>query len=802
MIRNYIKTAWRNLWKNSFFSSLNILGLATGMAACIVIMLFVHYETSFDRFHTKNIYRLDEVQNFPGMVAPQKVALSMYPMGPVMKKEYPQILDFTRMNARNNMDLNYGDKKIVFPKILCADSNFLQMFNFRLIQGNSKSVLEKPNSIVLTETSAKRLFGNVDPVGKTVSRFDGDTIIFKVTGILKDIPKTSHLQFDGVFSFSTTATPELMNNWGGNWLITYFELAPNTNISSLEKKFPAILKKYISEEGRKFYTLFLQPLKDVHANSVDITHDYHNFQKFDKRYTSIFSIIAIIVLLIACINFMNLATAKSANRAREVGVRKSIGALRIQLGFQFISESVLICLFSLLLAILMVVLALPYVRNLSERELEFPLFTDPALFGILFGGTILTGIIAGLYPSLYLSSFQPARVLKGSIVSGKSRSIFRNALVVTQFTGSVFLIIATSFAVKQLRFMQDKDPGFNREQVMMLQLNNKTFPKYNTIKESLLGSTSVVAVSASQQRLGNNLHQTGVVYHGANGARELAVSQNVVDPDFLTLYKIELIAGRNFSGDYQTDNGKAYIINENLARELLQDDKSSKLESLIGKRFGFGGMDSVGSIIGITKNFNFNSLHHKVETLCLLSQKDWGYSEMSVRLKGNDPKQAIEQVKAIWKKVVPEYPIDYKFLDEHFNELYKSDKQVSEVVGILAGLAILISCLGLFGLASFSAEKRIKEIGIRKVLGASVQSMVSLLSVDFVRLVILANLIAWPIAWFALTKWLEGFAFRIQINWWIFALAGFASLVIALLTVSFQAIKAAWANPVKSLKAE
>ena len=294
--------------------------------------------------------------------------------------------------------------------------------------------------------------------------------------------------------------------------------------------------------------------------------------------------------------------------------------------------------------------------------------------------------------------------------------------------------------------MQDKDPGFNREQVMMLQLNNKTFPKYNAIKESLLGSSAVVAVTASQQRLGNNLHQTGVVYHGTGAAKELAVSQNVVDPDFLTLYKIELIAGRNFSKDYETDNGKAYIINENLARELLRDDKSSKLESLIGKRFGFGGMDSVGSIIGITKNFNFNSLHHKVETLCMLTQKDWGFSEMSVRLKGSDQKAAIEQVKAIWKKVVPDYPIDYKFLDEHFNELYKSDKQVSEVVGILAGLAILISCLGLFGLASFSAEKRIKEIGIRKVLGASVQSMVSLLSVDFVKLVILANVIAWPIA--------------------------------------------------------
>ncbi|OQP47886.1 ABC transporter permease [Niastella populi] len=800
MIRNYIKIAWRNLWKNLFFSSLNIFGLATGMAACIVIMIFVNYERSFDDFHTKNIYRLNEVQNFPGAVAPQQVALSMYPMGPEMKKEYPEILDFVRLNAMENMDLNVGDKKIVFPKILCADSNFLQLFDFKLLKGNRKSVLQKPNSIVLTEKSAKLLFGNENPIGQTVSRIERDTIIFQVTGVLADIPQTSHLQFDGVFSFSTIARPDFMNNWGDNWLVTYFELAPKTNTANLEKKFPAFLGKHMSEDNRKFYELFLQRLPDIHSNSVNITHDYHNFQKFDKRYTGIFSTIAIIVLLIACINFMNLATAKSANRAMEVGVRKSIGALRVQLGFQFIIESVLICLFALGLALLMVLLALPYVRNLSERQLEFPLFTDPALPGLLLGGTIITGIIAGLYPSLYLSSFQPARVLKGSIVSGKPKSLFRNVLVVIQFTSSVFLIIATIFAVKQLRFMQDKDPGFNREQVMMLRLNNKSYRKYNTIKESLLGLTAVASVTASQQRLGNNLHQTSVIYHGANGAKELSVSQNVVDPDFLNLYKIKLIAGRNFSNDYETDNGKAYVINETLAQELLREDKGATFESLIGRRFGFGGMDSVGSIIGISKNFNFNSLHHKIETLCLLSQKDWGFSEMSVRLKGADTKAAIERVKDVWKQVVPGEPIDYKFLDELYNELYKSDKQVSEIVGILAALAILISCLGLFGLASFSAEKRIREIGIRKVLGASVQSMVGLLSVDFVRLVVIANIIAWPIAWLALSNWLQGFAFRIEINWLIFAVAGLASLVIALLTVSLQAIKAAWANPVKSLR--
>lgn len=802
MIRNYIKTAWRNLWKNAFFSGLNIFGLAIGMAACIMIMLFVTYEKSFDGFHTKNIYRLDEVQKFEGMVAPQKVALSMFPMGPVMKKEYPEILSFARLNAYQNMDLSYGDKKIVYPKVLYADSNFLDLFSFKLLQGDAKAVLQKPNSLVLTSSGAARLFGSSSPLGKTVMHYGRDTLIFTVTGVLEDVPQNSHLQFDGIFPISTITGPRNMENWGGNWLTTYFELAPGTNAATLEKKFPGILAKYMDEEGRKQYELFLQPLSAVHANSTDITHDYHNYQKFDKRYTYIFSIIAVIVLVIACINFMNLATAKSASRAREVGVRKSIGAGRLQLGVQFISESLLICIFSLLIAVALVAALLPLVRNLSERQLSFPLFQNPSLALLLIGGTIVTGIVAGLYPSVYLSSFQPSKVLKGSVQSGRSKSVFRNVLVVTQFTGSVFLIIATIFAVKQLRFMQEKDPGFTKEQVVLIQLNNKTNQRYKSIKEALLNYPGIAAVSASQQRLGNNLHQTGVVYHGSNGARQMASSQNIVDADYLTLYKIPLIAGRNFSDDYQTDNGKAYIINESLANELLKDEKGAPLESLVGKRFGFGGMDSAGSIIGITKNFNFNSLHHKVETLCMMVQRDWGYSEISVRMNGGKTTEAIRNIQEVWKKIVPDFPLEYKFLDQHMAELYKADKQVSEVITILASLAIVISCLGLFGLASFSAEKRVKEIGIRKVLGASVQSVVGLLSKDFIKLVILANLIAWPLAWWALNNWLDGFAFRVSIQWWIFLAAGLASLLIALFTVCFQAIKASLTNPVKSLKME
>jgi putative ABC transport system permease protein len=801
MIKNYFKIAFRNLWKNKAFSANNIFGLAIGMAACIVIMLFVFYEKSFDGMHTKNIYRLDEVQKFEGMVQPQNVALSMYPMGPTLTADFPEIKNFTRVRQANKLDLTYGDKRIFFPSILYVDSTFLQLFDFEIVRGDKKSLLEKPNSIALTEQSAKKLFGKEDPIGKTVTKYVGDTINFTVTGIMKDAPENSHLQFDGLASFSTIAGPDNMNNWGGNWLVTYLELQQGTDIASLEKKFPAYLKKYMAgNEGWKNYELFLQPLSKVHDGSADITHDYVNYKKFDKRYTYIFSVIAIIILVIACINFMNLSTARSAERAREVGIRKTIGAERYQLAGQFLGESVLLSLIALIIGIVIVKLSLPAINNLSHRQLELPL-TDLSLMLSIVGATIIVGIFAGLYPAGYLSSFKPVRVLKGSPQTGRSKSTLRNTLVVGQFTGAILLIIGTVFAVRQLRYMQTKDPGFNRDQVMIIPLNRVTSGKYETLKQELLTNTIVSVVTASQQRLGNNLHQSGMVFHGDGPARQLTSSQVVVDPDYLTLYKIPLIAGRNFTND-PTDNAKAYIVNETMAKELLKDNPKASYETLIGKHYGFGGMDSTGFIAGVARDFNFNSLHHKIETLSIFCQKDWGYGEVSVRINGAKATDAINHISSSWKKVNPDQPFEYRFLDEHFAEMYTADRAVSKVIGILAGLAILISCLGLFGLASYSAERRVKEIGIRKVLGASVQNITAMLSKDFMRLVIISNLIAWPLAWFGVSRWLRDFAYRVPVSWWVFITAAGIALMIALFTVSFQAIKAAIANPVKSLRTE
>ena len=798
MFKNYFKTAWRNLRKNKVYSIINIAGLAIGMAACIVILLFVFYEKSFDRFHTKNIYRLNEVQKFPGMVASQKVALSMFPMGPTMKDEFPEIRNYTHVRWNNKYQATYKDTRLYLPQMFSVDTSFLQMFDFKLLKGDRTTVLKYPNSIVLTKSTVKKLFGDEDPIGKTIYHYATDTVLFKVTGVMADVPENSQLQFDALTSFNTFIKPNWMDQWGGNWLNTYFELAPNTNIAAMEKKFPAYLKKHLQNgESWKFYELFLLPLKDVHANAADIGLDYVNYQKFDKNYTNIFSVIALIVLLIACINFMNLSTARSAERAKEVGIRKSIGALRSQLGLQFLAETVLLSLLALLLAIGLVALALPAVNSLSQRSLQTILFQNGWIAVVILLATIVVGLLSGLYPAVYLSSFQPVKVLKGLPQIGKNKGLLRNVLVVGQFASAIFLIVATIFVFRQLTFMRQKDPGFTRDQVLNVSLDRVSGKKFELLKQELSASPLISGVTGAQDELGSHLDQSGVEFKADGPMRNLATTRLIVDPDYLHVYNIAMAEGRDFSHEEASMNSE-YIINETLARELGKEMPGKPMSALLGKHFGF---DSAGKIVGIVKDFNFNSLHHKIETLFLYSQKR-GFSMMSVKLNAGKTTEAISLVRSTWKKFLPDQPLEYQFLDEHFAEVYRADTQVSRMVGILAGLAIFISCLGLFGLASYSAERRIKEIGIRKVMGASVNSIVLLLSRHFIRLVLIANLIAWPLAFWAIGRWLEDYAYRVTISWWVFVLAGVVALLIALVTVSLLAMKAAVANPVKSLRTE
>ncbi|MFT4154452.1 ABC transporter permease [Parafilimonas sp.] len=801
MIKNYFKTAWRNLWKRKAYSIINITGLAIGMAACIVIMVFVLYERSFDNFHAKNIYRLNEVQKFEGMVSSQKVALSMFPMGPTLKNEFPEIQNFTRVSWRTKMQMRNGDKRVYLNQGLMVDSTFLQMFDFKLLEGNRQTVLQKPNSAIITKATAEKLFGSENVIGKTITYYGGDTINLMVTGVLDNVPQNSQIQFDALISFSTaySRNPNMMNNWGGNWLDTYLQLAPNTNVASLEKKFPAYLKKYMAQNDNwKNYELFLLPLKDVHAKAGDIGLDYLNYQKFDNSYTNTFFIIALIVLLIACINFMNLSTARSAERAREVGIRKSVGAFRWQLSLQFISESVILSFIAMVLAIGLVELCLPFINNLSQRNLQLPLFNNPLLLLTIAGGTLAIGILSGLYPAAYLSAFQPVKVLKGSVQTGRNKSFLRNTLVVIQFASAIFLMIITVFAVRQLKYMQQRDPGFSKDQVVTIPLDNFSYKKYDVLKQDLLANALITGVTGAQDELGSHLDQSGVQFRGDGPLRQLTGTRLIVDPDYLTLYKIPLAAGRNFSKEVSA-NGREYIINETLAKELLKDNKGKSMQWLLGRNFGF---DSSGAIVGIAKDFNFNSLHYKIETMFLFNQKDWGFSNMSVKINGGKAKDAVAFIQSVWEKNCPDSPFEYHFLDEHFEDVYRADAQVSTIVGILAGIAIIISCLGLFGLASYAAERRVKEVGIRKVLGASVNNIVTMLSKDFLKYVLIAALIAWPLAWFSVYKWLEDYAYRVDISWWIFLLAVVVAMLIALVTISFQAIKAAMANPVKSLRTE
>ena len=799
MIKNYFKIAWRNLWKNKVFSTINIIGLAVGMAAFMIVMMFVSYERSFDNFQTKNIYRLNEVQTVGDAGATQKVALSMFPMGQTLKNEFPQVMDFTRIHWMTKYQLTSATKKIFVPQIFYVDSTFLRIFDFKMLSGDRKTALQKPNTAVITQETATKLFGDANPIGKTITHYGDDTVTFIVTGVMANVPKNSQLQYDGLFSFSSVYKKWMFSNWGGNWLNTYLVLAPGTDPAAMEKKFPGYLTKHLGKDGPKYMKLFLLPLKDVHANSADIGLDYINYQKFDKKSTNLFAIIAIIVLVIACVNFINLSTAQSAERAKEVGIRKSIGAHRFQLATQFLGETILLSLLSLVFAIILVEIALPYINGLSERDISLPIFTSFSLIALLIGGTILIGIISGIYPAIYLSSFQAVKVLKGSIETGKNKGMLRNILVVGQFTSAIFLMIATIFVLKQLRYMQSQDPGYSRDQIVTIPLDGVTTKKYQLLKDQLTQSSLIQGVTASQDILGSHLDQTGVQFTHKNGPKTgLGTTLLVVDNNYLNLFKIKMAMGSNFSSD-KAVNGRQYIINEALAKELLKSNDKSKMASLIGDNFGF---DSLGTIVGIAKDFNFNSLHAKIEPMFMFSQTQWGFRDVSVKINGGKTADALAFIKATWTKIYPDYPFEYQFLDDHFNEVYKADNQVSQIVGILAGLTILISCLGLFGLASYSAEKRVKEIGVRKVLGASVQNIVLLLANNFIKLVLIANLIAWPLAWYAIHKWLQDFAYRIDIQWWVFLLAGIAAILIAFFTVSFQSIKAAIANPVKSLRSE
>jgi putative ABC transport system permease protein len=802
MFFNYLIIALRNTRKQKLFSAINILSLAFGIAACLLIYLFIEDERSFDAFHVKKdqIYRLNEIQSFPGTNT-QHVALSMPGMGPNLIKDYPQIRNFTRFWGRGKRLYELDDQRLIVEKVVAVDSTFFDIFDFKLLSGDPATALDEPYSMIISQETARKFFGEEDPVGQSLKNNDR---LYKITGVCANVPENAHLQFDVLLSIVTVTreNPEFNEQFGSNFLNTYLLLDPKADVKALEAKMPEFLTRSMPpDEGdprdvNDFYKLYFQPLPDVHLASMHVEHDYQNYRKFNGAYLKVFALVGLFIIFIASINFMNLITARASYRWKEVGVRKTIGALKGQLFTQFAVESVLLGFFAFVLGLAIVATFTPVLNKLIGRELSPTYFLEhPALLFSAFVLTLILGFLAGVYPSLYLASFNPARVMKGG--DGKSqKSIFQSSLIVLQFGLAIAMIVCTLIVVQQLWFMKNKDIGLNKDHILLVDMNDEANQVFETLKEELLKSSHVKGVTAAGQRLGNNFHQWGFKLR-TDSIVGLTPSNVNVDYDYLDVYEIEVIKGRAFSKEYSQDNGKAFIINEAFAEEIGMEDPVG-----IAAGHSWYPDDSLGTIIGVTKDFNFNSLHYDINTLAMVVHPDWGYDELSVKINGANIEAAILDVQKTWNELVPSWPFQYSFLDEHFEELYRSDQQMESVTTIMAILAILIACMGLFGLSAITTERKIKEIGIRKILGASATQIVVHLSKSFALLVLLAFLIFSPLTFLIMRGWLQDFAYRISINPVIFLLGGIIALIIAMLTLSYHSLRSARSNPVEALRYE
>ncbi len=794
MIKNYFKIAFRNLWKNKVFSFINIMGLTVGMTACFLIFLYVKFELSYDSFNTKadRIYRVVSDIKTPTEVL--HASGPAWAVAPNAKDEFPEIESFVRIAGGDNVLIKKGNIKFQETNAAWADSALFKVFDFKLLKGNPNTALKEPFSIVFSETAAKKYFGKTDPMGQTLL-ITGDKLPAKVTGIMKDIPENSQVKAD-VFLSMTTITQKfnqsLDSQWGNYGASAYLLLKRGTNAKRLEKKFPEFLERRNGDEMKKlqmYPTLFLEPLRDVYLYS---TRDDSKTGHITNVY--IFSIIAIFILLIACFNFINLTTARSAERAKEVGIRKVVGAGKKQLAGQFLGESVVLCLIAFVLTFFLSWLLLPLFNQLAGKTISSSIFEHWNYLALLFFASIGIGLLAGIYPALVLSSFKPVVVLKGRFATGTRGIILRKGLVIAQFTISIALIISTIVVYNQMNFMQNQDLGFSKDQMMVIDTNGD--PAKNTFEESVkeLPNVKSTALSGSVPGGGNPGAYSEI--ENKHGDMQIAnLDLYFVGFNFINQYKIKMVAGRGFSKDFGTDTTQAMVLNEAAVKLFGY----SSPEQAIGKRFKQWGRE--GKIIGVMKNFHFRSLQEEIKPLSMRIEPG-GCNLVSIKVAAANLPKTIAAVEKKWKTLIPDRPFNYYFLDEFFNRQYRSEVQFGHLFLNFAILAIFISCLGLLGLASYSTVQRTKEIGIRKVMGASVSNIVNLLSIDFLKLVFISFIIAAPLAWYFMHQWLKDFAYRININWWIFLFAGVTAVLVALFTISFQAIKAAIANPVESLRTE
>lgn len=787
MLTNYLKIAWRNLLRNQTFSVINVLGLALGLACSLIILLWVQDELAIDRFHASDerLFRVMENQAWAGQDVNTTPATPGI-LAENLKKDFPEVEKAAVMTYETNFLLTVGNT-FGKEKGRFASEEFLSMFSFPLRQGDIRTALARPDAIVLSEKLAHKYFPNQNALGKTVRLNKTDDLM--VTGVMADVPENSSLKFDYLGSWALFLKYNAwVKQWSNNGPRTFVLLNPNVEPEQFSEK----IRNYIALKTNKQTSnieLFLQKNSDAYLYS-----NFKNGQSDGGRieYVRMFVIVAVFILIIACINFMNLATARSVKRAKEVGVRKVVGAGRQSLIAQFVGESLLISFLALSVAVLVVVLLLPVFNELTGKKLAFQV-TDLSLWFLLLSLTLLTGLLSGSYPALFLSSLKPVVVLKGVLKFKPSATIFRKGLVVFQFSLSILLIVGMIIIYRQIRYIQTKNLGFDKENLVYMPLEGELQKNYQAFRSELMTQPGIKEVSASwSDPLEVGSSTIGVTWPGKDTTQRILFNQTAVHYGYLKAMSVRLKEGRDFSPAHTTDTTN-YIINETAARKI-------GYKNPVGKELTFWGRK--GTIVGVVKDYHINSLHVAIDPLILHMQRGGFDGVVMVRSEAGRTEDALTSLEKTFRTFNPEYPFEYKFTDQEFGNTYKSEKIISELANYFAFLAIFISCLGLFGLAAFTAEQRTKEIGIRKVLGASVTNIVLMLSKDFLWLVLLSSLVALPVAWWTMSSWLEKYANRIDIEWWMFAVAVVAALFIALFTISFQSIKAALMNPVKSLKTE
>jgi putative ABC transport system permease protein len=825
MFKNYFKTAWRNMLRNKTNSIINISGLAIAIACVITIIMYVQDELSYDKFFAKadHIFQVNGSGTDNG-VESTTGGNTAPAVGPTLQNMYPEIESYARIYRPGDVLVRYEDNNrtpdfYTEKQVLVVDSNFLQVFNYSLLEGNSATCLQKPNSVVITEATAKKYFGSSNPIGK-ILLFDVDKKPFIITAVLKNIPSNSSFQFDMLAPIVAYGEVK-KRSWNWFWLQvnTYVKLKDNVgvdeaSVAKLEAKFPLMVKEHMfnKDYGQSYdefvkkggkISFSLMPFTTVHLHAIPMQAPARLTTLSDIKYIYIFSAIGLFIIILACVNFMNLSTAQSATRAKEVGIRKVMGSIRTQLIKQFLTEAMLYSFLSTIIALVLVALLLKPFNDVSGKSLAFSTIFTTNTWLFVLGLCLITGMLAGLYPAFYLTKFNPVEVLKGMKLfkNNISNLLIRDGLVVFQFTISIALIVCTIIVFQQLKYTQNKDLGLNKENVLVIANTKRLGNDEETFRQELTKLNGLIDASASTGIPTNgNFEDT---YNPEETEKdkplikEIDISSFMVDEDFIPTLKMQVLQGRNFSKTF--NDSASVILNETAAKQI-------GWKNPVGRYLAYPGNDQRFKVIGVVKDFNFSSLHDLVQPFALFNAASKTYhtksSFISVRLQPGNINKYISEIEDKWKNFAPDIPFDYSFMDEEFDALYRSEHRMGTVFSVFTCLSIFVACLGLFGLSIFTAERRKKEISVRKVLGASVQGIAQMLSKDFIKLVAIAFTLAAPLAWWAMNNWLQSFAYRINISWWVFALAGLGAVFIALITVSFQAIKAALANPVKSLRTE